>query len=191
MANVKTLHINGVDIESKLYMGGCTASGTSNTSFAIGNNTMNPITLTQMTELDGNAVALTEDGGIKILKTGIYLINASIYVGIDGPTTTSNKLYYGIYIKTGNSKEDVQENGSTHELVSVYLPYWGEGGVAAVSAATGSRLVLLNENTNLYLCGRLGGGATGTIYSGNPSTYITVLRMGLDPQDDANGEGEG
>ena len=131
------------------------ASGTISTTAG----TITPITLVTTDAVSNGSGFSISNGGIKVANAGKYRVTASIYI------LGSNATFKGIYVKKNNNS-----TGGTGELMGLHYPYTASG------VQVGPKVVSLEANDVLYLCGRMGGVA-GTIYTNNTQTYLLVERI--------------
>ena len=137
----------------------CSARGNANISIPAG-GAMTKIPLNVWASHTDNTIFTFNDSGIKINKTGDYLVSA----GLSYSTYPSN-ADYGVYVYDSSGAEIVSSRSYNHAANS-YV-----GGVG-----TGAKIVSITAGTTLYLNGRCVSVA-GTVVGTNADTFLTIVKM--------------
>lgn len=139
---------------------------TSSTSLTNGTITQIPLT-TYIASDETNATWNDTQKGIEVLTAGYYKIQGSVYFKSTGTSISA----IGAYIK-------VAANGGAFSTASEVL-----GGYTATGkisndyvSTTPAKLVYLNANDIVYLCGRVSG-ANGTVQPDNRATFLLVEQV--------------
>ena len=145
--------------------GAITVSGTAGSSVELASGTVTKIELTQIcASSDTKGVFSIVSGDVQVNASGVYMIAGSVYMSA---TSTNPNAGKGVYIRDGNDKE----------LVSAIDFFNITASTTSGAVATAPKLILLNAGEKLRLCGRALS-SSGTAYTGNVSTYLTVLKVG-------------
>jgi hypothetical protein len=137
----------------------CSARPNVNTSVPVG-GAMTTLPLSVWASRTDSSTFTFNDGGIKVNKTGNYLISAGIYY-----STYPAKADYGIYVFDSNGTE----------LVSTrFFNYSGYSYVGGVG--TPAKIVPVTAGTTIYLKARCVG-AAGTVTGTDAATFLTLVKM--------------
>lgn len=149
-----------------------TATGTAGVSVTIQKSEYVKVPLTTITGKTNKYFHLTNNGTIQIDVTGYYMISASVNVQV-------NKADANVYSTISCFVNKNGEPSADNELISgsdkLYITTDTSGG-RNTRVPTGAKVVYLQAGDYLTLSARAEE-TTGTLYYGNPATYLTVMRI--------------